>query len=517
MRSPFQWRLYRRWSVLYWFVMAPFLLLWFFVLHEAVFGRAHPMDGITLPLKHVPVAVIHFRALSVNGQPVEAWGRFLHLALLTVSGFAGYLLGRVVLGEVQHAWFSFTLPRARRRLAESLVSVGGLFLLVEAAGYAFLGGPLSPPEALALAALAFSCGVLLARTLDRGPGGLLPLAAGTALWLWVDPVAGFLGRDPWAAVPACLGAAAAIIAWCFTRTAARDQPSRHLARAGGAVLPALGILKPKSLDEPLGEARGVWTGGRPGTSPYRWIRAISYQNSRGLRGGEVARTVILAFATLGFVALLALVGASQDAGTVREAVRTFALGILLVPSRVEESHVSAWMVYWCISYGFLIYSVNSAFTLRPGWAYPLSRDDRARITWLGSLAQALGLVVAVAAIFLGTAIALTAFTGAAVAPQPGGGLVRALAGSLIFLPLLQWISVRYPRFDSRGCRRFHPFSITVMAVFPILAGYWAWLWPTGRLRLPGPVSAAVILGLLVISQDIFHRVLRRHFRHADLT
>jgi len=223
--------------------------------------------------------------------------------------------------------------------------------------------------------------------------------------------------------------------------------------------------------------------------PWDWVRAGAYEHFGHHRAGWIGWTFLAAL--LG-VAMMLWVGFSTSAPETRGSV-----GVAMV------------------GFAGAFYGTLNACTLRWGWAYPLTRAQRAEVAYRASLLYNLAFVVVSTPVVFVTKALLTRFIPTHPLSVPDELLAFALLCTAALLPGLQWMRLRHMANCGEGAQK--AFVATgSMAAFTVLVGMAVSLYaltPLGKapwLVLPSTLS------LIALTQFWLRRQLRRFFRRADL-
>ena len=439
-----------------------------------------------------------------------------HQLLLLVPAAVGTLTAYMVRGLlISH--ISWTLPRARRRLAGPFLLTGAA-ASAAAAGLAHgLGAELHFVPALALAWLSFAAGTALFDfTLSR------PTAWGVALSLFAaifaaDELLPLAGTHSLAAVTAAALLSPALLS---VQLGAARHRRRVLVPSEALGLDYAPVVSP--------DRRAPRVRGRAATAlwpPRRlrglvdWVRASAYEVTGvaplGALGGPL---FIAAVATLVLVVI-----AYQDGFEIEGSSRrglAFVYHALCHPAEGPAGttnrppYASLYLVAAATAGA---QALMAPLVLRRGVVYPLSRAARARVAFGAALFQS-----ALVALALTITLGLTAELVLRLGDFPRPALVpptwlRAALLAAALMPALHWVRFRW----LSPCRGGFPQLVAggVMGASILVLSLLAWriqqLWRASEEAAPLSTPAA-LLALAAAGQLAYAAALRRRYARCDL-
>ena len=435
----------------------------------------------------------------------------IDLFTLVIPVFVGLIVGRA-LGEVQHTLFGWTLPDIRRKLLFSVLLTGGVTALLVTYVYSQLGGtaPVLPVSTSVL--LWFSMGTIYSTGETLGstsrPVRLIGFSLPTLVVLVVaganmTDIAGLYTSRPLLSASLTLLGAFLCLYRIFDVAVARGKSIAHIAGPRPSIRSILGREGIKAERETSGPRSKL---GGPLMGFADWFGAGRYENFGRHRGGWLA--ALLGHACLAACVVTALAYVN---GYLRE---SHELGIRFAYEAIFETQIlhkgrSLFYAFIAILAFGISMMLRTSLCLRKGWHYPLSRDQRLRLVYWGSLLHTVALSMAMALVFAvaGGAICLYAGYGVDFGTDPG--FLRPLALLSILAPAVQWVRLRYDLSTDRKVSTvfflFLPFVIALGI-----------LWPGIAQGLPGIYEAAALLGLVLLSQCIYYVRLKIHFAREDL-
>ncbi len=419
-----------------------------------------------VPLWLAFAALLAFNAWD-EGQPA--------LLVLVVPAALGFVSGQAV-KEVLHGWFSWTLPDLRRKLAGSsalmavFASVAGAWL------YRLAGGTLDEALAFFLGLLPFG----LAFALNR-----VTLVALVAAGFALAPLLGWALSWPWATMALGAGGAALGIYGVLSARQARARPFSTPVLLGLGMdadkrwMQAWALRKRRTRSWQLPDSPDLWD----------WVRAGAYEHFGHHRAGWFGSSSALALAGVGM---------------------TLWVGLTASEPRAQDPFGVA-----MLGLAGALYVTLNGWTLRWGWVYPLTRAQRAEVTYRASLLYGLGFLAVMAPVVF----ASKALLGWLVASHPlqvsNGLLAFALLLTAALLPPLQWVRLRYLAHCDAGAQKAFIVMGSVVAfgaTLSVALTFYART-PLGQapwLVLPG------VLALAALTQLWLRWRLRRFFRNGDL-
>jgi len=419
-----------------------------------------------VPLWLAFAALFAFTAWD-DGQP--------RLIALVVPAALGFVSGQAV-KEVLHGLFSWTLPDLRRKLVGATTLTAVFASFAGAWLYRLAGGTLDE-------ALAFSLGLL--------PFGLafalhwITLVALVAAGFALEPLLDWARAWPWIAMALSAGGAALGIYWVLNAQQARARPFST------PVLLGLGVDADKRwLRERTLHKRHTRSWRLPDSPGLRdWVRAGAYEHFGHHRAGWIGWTVLVA---AGGVGLMLWVGGTASSPQTRGAVGAVMIG-----------------------FAGALYGTLNAWTLRWGWAYPLSRAQRAQVTYWASLRYQLAFLAAMAPVAFASKALLSWLVPSHPLSVPGDLLAFGLLCTAALLPPLQWVRLRHMANCGEGAQKAFIATGSMMA-FTALVGSAASLYALTPFGDAPWLVLPSTLGLVALTQFWLRRRLRRFFQNADL-
>ena len=385
--------------------------------------------------------------------------------LLTVTSAAAVaiLIANASL-ELQATDIAWTLPDLPRALVAGIATI----LLPGAVALAMLAARASTPGTGVAAAGIFAATCLgFLVTLDAvQPRMLRALAPALTLVALLRPAAyvALVERFPVIIAASGLAATALLLRQHVSRTAARRRPgtASQFVRGGRGLQLFWGALRGDSPE---------WTHSLAGAGLPGWLRAAAHEMAGGLKGNLP-----------GMIAML------------------ITLGVL--------SYVTSPSILMTTTFGLTYNGVQLRGTL----AYPLSRDERARLFYAGTLIDAL-----VSALVIGgTVLLLHVAHAPQVFPQPGGAreYMAMLGACVVLTPILQWARIRGPLPpDATKEIAGHFMHIIAFVAGAILI---AALFTRWSVLQAAPARLSLMAALFLASQALHFVLVRRFFARADL-
>lgn len=458
-----------------------------------------------------PGALVHLLFRPV----LLLWGLYL-LGLLTVVDRAlmarpdllpyvlalgaGLLAGQAV-QELQHTTLAWMLPRLPRRLLLEMLAAGAMVSLVAALWGRALGAALGLGPLAALAFLGFSLGSVLIDPLARRASWLSWLAAvGVGAWGWSGPRPVFVVLAATAGAGLCFHRA-------FSRRTFRARP----------FLPTVALLSSLYPDNQKRYAREklarrrrerAWREPRqPGGLRGRLAAAFlegGGPGALGWWGAALGNAFGWPLVLLG----LSLVVAVKDGEGLVAGLEAYA----------REVFGAAPMLAFWFGLSGLSLLWNRPPLLTAAHLLPLSRRQRAGVNQAGGALGLAAWALLTGVGFSATALAAVLATGSAGPGLRGLSLLEPLALAAVLLPLVQWLRlVRDADLAARRGAISHPVTQTVLGASFLLALNLVYAaWRKGWGPEAGVAAAVVLAASLVLSQLLFGRAVRRHYRWRDL-
>jgi hypothetical protein len=423
---------------------------------------------------------------------------------------AGVLAGLMV-QELQHCWFSWTLPGGRWKSALGFTAGGLLFTLLVDLLLSSSGTGHGPAVLVAVGISAYCLGGALVVPRARGvtfAGVSLVLA----VWLFSATIGGFCATHQGVAV----GFGAAITTLClgyrFGSGTARRMPflpaaelagsftAEHLARNERDKRVRRGPRRRRRWHEPLGSA------------PPGWLRAGLYESFGAIRPRDLLK-LLLPLTWPASLVVLHTAAMRERVGWLAALAET-TYRILFMPPDLpvlagDKTPYEITPIFIAAAGLVLFVQLPRVFdSLRP---YPLSRSDLARLTYrlYAVLALAFFLVVTVGLLLVGLAAGWWAGVELRLGFVPL--FLRAALVTVLLLPIPQWILLR-----TRPRPPQNAFAGLVVGFVAFVAGVTFWSIRAASLPLGATTELLLLLALAASSQALFRRKVREHFATADL-
>lgn len=413
---------------------------------------------------------------------------------------AGLLAGQAV-QELQHTTLAWMLPGLRRRLLLEMLATGAMVSLVAALWGRVLGAALGLGPLVALAFLGFGLGSVLIDPRARRASWLSWLAAvGVGAWVWSGP-------RPALVVLAAAAGAGLCFHRAFARRTFRTRP----------FLPTVAMLSSLYPDNQKRYAREklarrrrerTWREPRhPGGLRGRLAAAFLEGGGPGALGWWGA-ALGNAFGWPLLLLGMSLVVAFKNGEGVTAGLEAYVR---------EVSGATPVLAFWIGLCGLNLLW-NRPPLLTAAHLHPLSRRQRATTNQAGGALGLAAWTLLAGAGFFTTALAACLATGATGPGLHGLSLLEPLALAAVFLPLVQWLRlVRDADLAARRGAISHPVTQTILgASFLLVLNLLYAAWRKGWGSEAGLAAAVALAAALVLSQVLFGRAVRRHYRWRDL-
>jgi hypothetical protein len=451
------------------------------------------------------------------GQPEARVAQYLDAVLVGSLGFpcaAGWLFGLVV-QEFAHTSFAGQLPGVRRRIAAGYLAMGALVTLMTVFFVAQSEPrPFGPWLMIVLGFGAYCAGGVLLDPLSKWV-----TAVNAAVVLLIAArsraIAEQAGDHPWIAGALALTVGAAGLWRLFARRTFRLKPFR-------LTNPLPGRFSVERTAE--NERRRIisdhskkvgWRSGYLGVGSWAWLRAAHHEVHGGLGWKAFARALSKMWGLL----LIVLVSAWIDKGDM-SFLR--ALGYSLYDAMFRSPHVEPFgkaggpylMVMIIVAISGFMTALSKPIALGDRLLYPLSREQRARVSFHGGLADA-----AILFLVLGAGLfAIGHVVGLLVGFEPHFDYMpyylRALLVTLVLMPLAHW-----GRFRLQIARR-EKAELTIIGIVFGGAGFViavvVGLWFTAVLFASPLAEFAVMAAAFAFTHLIYRKKLQDYYRTADL-
>ena len=446
-------------------------------------------------------------AISEQARRSGSWP----LVVLVAPIPTGVIAAQLVL-EVQHATFAWTLPHLRRAMLVSMTVLAAVWAVTIAAIGKAAG---SPPEPLvayaALAFLGFWCGAGLFDPVHRWRGAW-SLGGTATVGLLAHATLGAGGMSSLAVVIASAGMTVWCVASFMSRDVLRRRPSTPtLTLANRHLRDAVARYRVEKLAASRHHDAGAWRHTLAGAPTRVWTLAAFYERSLF---GRPAVMLLAGHILITGAGLLLFF--SHPLSLAWQTIAAIMFRTLVTPA--GGHHLSLAFVVTCLACGPFGSLPVPRVGLVPDLVHPLSRAERARVTWLSHWFVT-GIMALAGGAFLAAMAWLAAVTdGRTSSVDRLPGVIPAFAVVLSTVPFLQW---RATRAEWRSGPDDSPALWTVTSIFLALAILVATVVVSVLSADPPPgVSPAVQLAGWIVwlgGALALHRSwVIRHFRTADL-
>ena len=372
--------------------------------------------------------------------------------LVAFLGFWGYAIGNLV-GENQHRMFTWSLPGFRKRLMVWTASIG---LLSVSAWTALLmsaswnvAWPVVFCVNLGIYSLGFAIaggwGVIAHRFGFGAMSRFILVALGLAVaWQWRGLIA-FVQEQPLALAVIVFAIAVGAFYLAFNQKAFRMKPfalffSMHAAYYS----PTQEWLK-KNILKTRNPSTKIWHLDHIGTGIVNWLRASQYENY-GYHAHSWLFSAFYAALMLPFWFIFTTFGLNVFQYDFDAVLRTLYQAAFHFDQLESKTAI---MISGAVFVALLLYfySPFSAFSLKKGYVYPLSRNRQMWIRYCGLLVQSVSFFLS-SALLLGV---LGVLAGAKIgfASDVFLGVLCPLGWGLVLAPLFQWVQVKYLLHDNQ--------------------------------------------------------------------
>jgi len=440
-------------------------------------------------------------------------------SLLWIAPLAMGALAVSPVRELFHAQFTWHLPGVRRALGLALALIAVLSAGLTVIGLSLLGWLVVPVvPALALALAAFSLGLIAfdwmhpRRALVRG-------ALVLVLGLLLGSEAVWSAASTWPVASTLVGVcgAAWLLPQCLSRAALRRKGLIRVKRVMGLALIAVADLENLPEPEDRAPARPPRLAPR-GDRPWMWVRAAHYELFGWSATGWMWRVGAIVLGVPFGVCAVHFALNVLETGAWKGAVEH--LHGSLTRSDALAGRATADIDFVLAMGGALFLFFTGMIpteTLKPARLQPISRRQRAEITWRLHLVVDLGVLGLLALGLFGASELLALLGGFEGRGGPVPGWLRPIAAMMILAPLARcWQHAR----RGRGTQWSHAgymlplvVSVTVVA---LLAGGVSELWSMHTGRHSAATWAVVVCALLAATQLFFRAYLRRRLALGDL-
>jgi hypothetical protein len=435
-----------------------------------------------------------------------------YLAMVLLSTYTGWVVGSCIL-ELQQTSFAHALPGVRRGLVPGFLLFGAACVAL-AVGL-IEGGSREPVDAALLFVVGMACYTFGGAI--RDPESEFMTGLGVALLLVLLFASGTLGRLA-AEQPMLMVAGAATLAVVslyrmFARAAFRSRPIN----LRGLVL-AFSMRKLTRADRSrslsYGPRKSRWSRRYLGHSETAWLRAAWYETYGSMTLRSIGVFLVRSWGLL-LILVFAALETRGELGFWKSL--TWVLHDALMRSPHEPVYGGDGGPFIIVALVLLIIGAGMAMfrpvAFRQWLAYPVSRDLRVRLDFLGGLAD-----LAVLLCVIGPVLALAGYvSGWAVGFTPRFDympyFVRVLMVTVVLMPFAYWMRQRLQLALAPGDAQPIVGIVLAQVVF-VLAGLLL-VYVVERLGSDATQWVVLLLGLL-ISRAVYLAGLRSHYRTADL-
>jgi len=470
-----------------------------------------------LGLGGVILIAIFLAGVGQPGTPPYAYANVAFLAALGFPALAGWLAGMTV-QELQHATFSWPLPRVRGRLAAGYLITGATVAGFVALFAAHANSAQSAFPFYAMLGLAGYC-----------VGGVLV----DPLQTWVSQVAfvatlGVVARSRWladlAATHPVAGFALLVVlallafARLFARSTFRRKPFRPTSPFPGAYTLEHGVEYQRALRARAQPTPRRWKQRYLGDDTWRWTRAAAYESYGPLGWRQAARALNSLAAMLGMFALYAW--SNMDGVAFGEAFAKTVHEALMHSPHVprfgdiaDAGGTSAFVIIVIASIGGMV-ALRPRTSLADGLSFPLSRRRRAAVAFYASLTDVAAFLFVTTAIL--SAVGFVAGRLAGYAPRFDylPSFLWPLIGTVIAMPVAQWGGLQLGRAVRRRQGDGYGVLIVESIAFVVAVALWSMLVPA-LLTSPAP-RLGVSIALFAASLTVLRYKVSSFFAVQDL-
>jgi hypothetical protein len=465
----------------------------------------------------IGLATLAASSLLVTGlsQPDELWVSYVNGALLAAFGFpaaAGWLAGFVV-QEFQHSSFAWSLPGVRRRLAAGYLTTG---LALSAVVTFFTSQAASAQNHFmvlgALAMAGYCAGGVLLDPFRRSLTALNAVLVVGFVYT-SKSLADAANRYPLGALLVAITLGALAASRLFSRETFRKKPFTPM-----SPLPGSYYLK-RSADYERAQQAGNttrgsnWRQGYLGAHPWRWARAAALEGY----GALTWRSALGRIRGFWILGLLFGLHAWRDKGALgfwESLGRTIYETVLHSPHAPRFGEIGADpLVPMLIGAVGATLALWSPAGLKTSLLYPLSRSDRARVTFRAGLVDATTLFLAVGGGLLLLGQTAGWLTGHSVRLDFMPFFLRGLLGTVALMPLALGASLRIRTSGGRSSSDALVWMVLGLIGFVVAVVTWSYHFPD--FGSPA-IEITTSLALVATGQLAYRRWLRRFFAGGDL-
>ena len=408
-------------------------------------------------------------ALSSHAHQFSVFFLFFFIELY------GGIIGDIV-GENQHRMLTWTLPHFRKRLMIWSIIVG-LFSVVAwtiVLTYAPLNASWSTILLLNMCLYCLGFTLFGGWSLDTNRPGLiykcrvpLSLLVLALAYLWQEVLA-FGEQQKLGLALIAFAIAIGTHYFAFNQTAFRSRPfSFFVGSFYSGFDPQTREIQKNAMKMRKTSTR-VWHIDHIGTGIFNWLRAGQYENS-GLGGWRWPLSAFGAALVMVFIFLsmetnfLGLLGQSPyDFETVSKMIYHMIFYFDQLDPKIALN------ISFSVCFGIYMFIFFSAFFLKRGYVYPLSRTQRMRIQYCDLLVQNISFIAA-SILVLGV---LGILSGAKVGFVSEGnislGILRVFGWVVVLIPIFQWLQVKYDLYEFQRMLR-HRWRFALVLLIMILS------------------------------------------------
>ena len=421
--------------------------------------------------------------------------------------------------ELCHAQLTWHLPGVRRHMGLALASIAALSAALTVLGLSLLGWLVVPVvPALGVALFAFSLGLIAfdwlhpRRALVRGTCALVVglLLFSEALWS---------AASTWPIATTLIGVAGAawLLPQCVSRDALRHKGLVKVRRMMGLALTAVADLD--TLPEPQDRAPARPPRLAPrGDRPWMWVRAAHYELFGWSATGSLWRVGALVLGLPFILCSVDVASSVLETGSLRAALEH--LHGSLTRTDASLGRTPEGLDFSLAMGGAMLLFFTGMIpieTLKPARLQPISRPERAEITWRLHLVVDLGVLGLLALGLFGLSELLALLGGFEGRGGPAPGWLRPIAALLVLTPLARCWQYRRRGLGAEGRDGGSMLILMVgVALIVMFATGISKLWSLHSERLSGATWALVVLALLAATHLSFRLHLRRTFARCDL-
>lgn len=440
--------------------------------------------------------------------------------LFAFIGFWGYAIGNLV-GENQHRMFTWSLPDFRKRLMAWAASIGLLSVSAWTALLMSASWNVAWPVIFCVNLGIYNLGFAIAgagahrfgfETVFRSISILMALGLAVA-WQWRGVIA-FVQQQTLALAVIAFAIAVGAFYLVFNQKAFRMKPFALFFSIHAAYYSPIQEWLKKNISKTRNPSTKIWHLDHIGTGIVNWLRASQYENC-GWHAHRWLSSAFYAALMLPFWVIFMTFGLNvfqYDFDAVLKTLYQTAFHFDQLESKtaimISAAVFVALPLYFCTPF--------SAFSLKKGYVYPLSRNRQMWIRYCGLLVQSVSFFFATA-LLLGV---LGVLAGAKIgfASDVFLGVLCPLGWGLVLAPWLQWVQVKYLLHDNQQTwQRLWGWIFSVALLF--LASIVGIGMCAMRLLYPDlilTVEVPLLITCFALLQWFLLSRLKRHYTTADL-